>query len=350
MIIWLLVGILLGAFIFHSIVECIYQFDIRGMFSHRKQLVASMIICFVFTGLFMTDAFGYDNYIPKEDELNSIVINFDSYYTDSTYNLGYEKDGVTGENIATALKLIQDISDQNLSADNDDAYGLTVTYHLKNGNTTSRSYIMDPTAETALLDEIAATEDFKNDFYSLYTVDRNFIKSLVWNGCTETVNLSLSDEVQNELFDTYLEELSALTFTQMTEESPVCELQITYDNGTSEYYDIYPSFTKTIALLQEQNLPAAAKLRDVCDITNLDVTTYDADYDISATTRITDPDLIDSLMDDLVIAAFANNSMSSYDNYYELTATMTRDGRTSTATMYITKEGSKKLQAALDGN
>jgi hypothetical protein len=55
-------------------------------------------------------------------------------------------------------------------------------------------------------------------------------------------------------------------------------------------------------------------------------------------------------MDDLVIAAFANNSMSSYDNYYELTATMTRDGRTSTATMYITKEGSKKLQAALDGN
>ena len=148
-LIWLFIGVVCGAVVFHSIVECIYQFDIRGVFSRKKQLAITIVICFGFIGIFMADIFGYDKWMPEKSRLASMDLSFDQVTQRDSQYWGQEPDGITGDTMEQALELIQSADsreDENASRSmglfggftevqsaSDDMISLYVTYHMKDG-------------------------------------------------------------------------------------------------------------------------------------------------------------------------------------------------------------------------
>ena len=88
---WGLFGTMVSVVLTHCIVEIIYHFDFKKMFSHRLQLglcLAAGILVFL---SFRYDWYGYDSYIPSEEKVvsASLDIGVDSrWLSDKTFETG----------------------------------------------------------------------------------------------------------------------------------------------------------------------------------------------------------------------------------------------------------------------
>ena len=82
---WAVFGLVCGAVLSHCVLEIIYHYDFRKLFSHPRQLAVSALLAAAFFGGFRYDLFGYDKYIPKESSLESVAV----YMSDSTYWVPY---------------------------------------------------------------------------------------------------------------------------------------------------------------------------------------------------------------------------------------------------------------------
>ena len=88
---WGLFGTMVSVVLTHCIVEIIYHFDFKKMFSHRLQLglcLAAGILVFL---SFRYDWYGYDSYIPSEEKVvsASLDISVDSrWLSDKTFETG----------------------------------------------------------------------------------------------------------------------------------------------------------------------------------------------------------------------------------------------------------------------
>ena len=71
---WLIFGVVFGVIVVHALIECIYQFDVRAIFTHKKQMVFILACSLFIMVSFSADIFGYDRYVPKESSLEDIVI------------------------------------------------------------------------------------------------------------------------------------------------------------------------------------------------------------------------------------------------------------------------------------
>ncbi len=74
---WTLFGILFAAVLVHGVIEVLYQSDIRGIFSHKIQLVGSILAAVFLVFAFQRDIFGYDRYVPKLEKMESAAISID---------------------------------------------------------------------------------------------------------------------------------------------------------------------------------------------------------------------------------------------------------------------------------
>lgn len=372
-LIWLFAGIAGGAVVFHSIVECIYQFDIRGILSYKKQLAATILICFAFTAVFMADIFGYDKWMPKKENLASMDITFDYMSSQTDRYWGQKPDGITGDTLDAAMELIADAtanvrqtgsssSDAVGSfsiADSDDSgantASITVTYKMKDGKQKKRNYTIDTETQKALIDQVYSTEDFKNDYYSLYTADRSNIKKIEWENSLEYDTLKLSEAEQNEFIDTYLEELTAMSYSDTLKMGACSMFSVThgkaflpylnsYSSDVIDDYYIYPTFTKTLAFLEKKGY-SANPLKDHT-ISKLVLTVSDAEYENESTYTITDADTIKKYADSFIMTVY-DGYYADFDDHYLITAYVkTPDGYTTLDLRVTTKVGEKLLEKA----
>lgn len=368
-IIWLFAGILIGAVVFHGIVECIYQFDIRGVFSHRKQLLATIVICFAFTGIFMADVFGYDKWMPSRDQIESMEISFDNINNRTDSYWGQAPDGITGDNIDAALELIKeaakdttvygdDISGNRLTGavaveESDDCLitTMTVTYKMKGGKEKKRMYRLDVEKEASLIDRIYTTEDFKNDYYSLYTADRSKITKIEWDNSIEYDTLKLTDKERDEFLDTYLEELTASSSSELLRIGACSEFSVTtgkvyypyrngYSSGEADSYYIYPSFKKTIAFLNEHGIHA--NLLEDCTFSKLDISVSDENYENEVSYTITDPNVIEKYQKEFIMTAY-DGYLADFDDHIYINGVINTSTGTKSLDLRVTKEVGEKL-------
>ena len=71
---WSMFGLLTGGMICHCVIEIIYHFDFKKLFSHKIQLAVSLAVAFLGFSLFRWDILGYDSWIPKEEKLESVAV------------------------------------------------------------------------------------------------------------------------------------------------------------------------------------------------------------------------------------------------------------------------------------
>lgn len=327
--IWVFIGIVIGTVVFHGIIECIYQFDIHGLFHHWKQMVLTLAAVLCLAVSFYLDFYGYDTYVPSANQLESVMLEADNFSGKLDYFWGKEQKGIIGKEMQDTLSALKAAvksstkrSDKNAvfrsinndmdMSDNPARQFVTVTYNKKNGTKAKRCFDLDKDAVNTVFDHAFQSESYRESLYSLYTADYSEIKEITWNNLYHTETIVLTEQEREEFLSTYLDELDTLDYEQMRTVFPVAELTIRHntenENGLmDDYYYIYPSFTKTITFLREKGYPVDETLADV-SVTQIDV--YDYREEEQKEFSVTDPAIIAQVKDKLQ-PAISNYSVNT---------------------------------------
>lgn len=348
--IWMIFGFVIGTILLHGIIESIFQFDIRGLLSHKKQMICYFIACIGIACFFWFDWFKYDDYLPELDKLESIAIevNNSCYW----YDGDLEGNGISGEYLDDAFLLAQSIVEQDLDGNNENAIWIRFEYRLKNGTTKKRDYFMDLEQNQELFDKIYATKEFKDDYCALYSADWSEIKYIAWNDMVSSITLHMETNEMEHLFETYLAEYTELTYSQESTEAALGHFIVYYedesDNRNFSCY-VYPQFTQTIALLDasiESNENTARygsineEIFDKYEIISLEICFEDAYVEVS------DLEQVNEIKDQFVLSEmfYKTDSGYNYEDYYDCNVALMTDDGIPYLSVMLPKDTAKKLR------
>ena len=354
---WMVFGIILGGVLIHGIIEVIYEGDIRRVMAHTWMMGVSIVTALLVIGSFYGDVFGYDEFFPKQEELNMLRIqNSDINYggiEETSYN---QEEIAAMENLAQdpqVYEILQEILKNRLQSvrtnrgwlrrtqngeEVEQIRRVQVEYGLDSGRTANRVYYVDYSQFRQQLLSLYDSPDYKKTIYPLTTMTEKDleekIRSVEVSSITEN-NSQLfqgSSKARADFLKTYRGELMQMDSKTIGEETPIGVLNltpewnyvekenegITIDEAnimeSTDYY-IYPSFTKTLAMLKEQNveLPEAFQLEAIRSIT-----LYDYRNEEREEKKITDRAEIEKLLPCLISQECNDGTAEVYD--YDISA------------------------------
>lgn len=309
---WAFFGLLCGMILSHCVIEIIYHFDFRKLFSHWKQMMICAFIAIVIFCGFRYDLLGYDNYIPEENSIESVAVST-PYMTDwvtygdieqnpwGTYNWNnmptddYVFNHMALKNVSPVLSLVQDAIKRNqklyhqglFMRENEASERLderkwyvhfNVRYNMKNGKSKYRSYTLSYDEIRPELMELYENPDYLNGVYPVLTqTPENTVLVRVRHG--EQIEVASSDRngtdkaMTEKLLLAYQEDLKSLKAETMQKENPIANIQFItrkqlalkneetdedwkYNDFIYNYgfYPIYPTFERTLELLKEHRI------------------------------------------------------------------------------------------------
>ena len=305
---WTVFGLVCGLLLVSCIIEIIYHFDFKSLFAHKRQLLVSAVFVGVVFAIFRFDLFGYDRYLPATEKLASGGIYSDlldpdatsQYHSTVEYTEGWYGvmfDAMPSSTLADemqisddqGLELLHTIAAQGVHdaaedrdrflrgggrsydlEEGDEAFrNVTIAWHLRNGRTVYRSYRVNVSGVRAALESVYDLDAYKTAMYPVLSLSADDVAGINYKEEDECSHVKLAGaDVKAALLAAYQEELKALTSETRAHEMPIAEIQFKTneqqaliqklrDEGGNYtlfnhyyYYPIYPSFTKTIALLR----------------------------------------------------------------------------------------------------
>lgn len=306
---WFVFGCGFGFLISCPAMEIIFRKDIKAVFAHPMQLIFNGACVIGVIVILQFDVFGYDSYVPNADDVESCaVITSDFNGITGTYgsSLTYRRDNMKIMDNASVRALLEYATEyarpawREAKVDGRPAGGhhnrqMLVKYNLKNGKAIYRNLVIDLADEQVMqwLGDMYNDEEYKQGVYPVLTEweETNYVGIFLDYAYGEE-GFPLSEEKMQKFVETYRKELLALTFDEILTTEPVANLtfaitneeeeqqnqvvetytvveetveynygvtNFTYDRGESGYC-IYPSFTETLALLEEYGATIAQEL------------------------------------------------------------------------------------------
>lgn len=316
---WVIFFMTLAVALGSGLIQVIYEFDIRGAI-HKKYhiLISGGITAMIFL-IYQFDLFGYDSYIPEQDQIESVAFVPDDY----ELSYGTHFDEATGRYLSKEeyadrymeLDKIEEIRE--LAARSMKEYGkmkaaiqkinvleedqeeqwwsyTTLIYRLKNGRKVSRALWVNVEDERTqeLLDSIIGSGEFKEGFWMcasdrinrLLEDSRYEVKPVYGN---QIYSEGLTREETKEFLGIYQKELEKASFTDIRSCVPTGMLTISFSEAIkgSDYLNaygkiakstrswdicqnIYPFCEESIAYLKECGcyMEGQLKLEDVAEI------------------------------------------------------------------------------------
>ena len=272
---WGIFGAVVSVIITHCTMEIIYNQDFKKIFARKIEMLLCLVISLVFIAIFQWDILGYDRYLPKADDVESVAVisdilenNITQYYykmkvtqypgspdiaeteyVDSTY---IDKDLMKRMNIEDkdavldlAQKCIEGTMDvdDNYYMDVDDNYYMDVddnyyigggefqrvliSYKLKSGRSVQREYHMNYRSIAEQLGEIYDGVNFKKTIYPILSEDAADIVSVDYNGIgNDDKHIMLKDKaIKAKLIETYKKELTEFKFEERVESYPFASIR-----------------------------------------------------------------------------------------------------------------------------
>lgn len=305
---WSVFGFVLGLVITHGIIEIIYHFDFRKLFANPAHMGICAVLALAVIGVFRFDLVGYDTYLPKESQFESASIYGYGLRDWIDYGLpvksadgsGYQWSYMDGANYAASNMAVTDysvisaiagsgIETAEKSRENrifnrwdsgydEDGYwvSLEVGYRLKNRKQVFRTYSVNLSSVRDEFDRMYEAAEYKSGVYPVLSYQEDSLNGVYETNGTGIERVDMDPEMIKELLSAYKEELTALTFEERADTTPVTSLRFLtiaeYDylkqvtasrtpnfvgdfslNDMSEvnFFPVYPSFTKTLGLLRE---------------------------------------------------------------------------------------------------
>ena len=367
---WMIFGLIVGIILSQAVIEIIYEFDFKACVKHLPSTAVAAVIVALTACFFVLDPTGYDTKLPAEGSIESSALYVPGINSDG-YDYRYSYDGYTEseeERIMRDMRLTDTESVYTLAKSgtefakanrmrrksHDAAYDafdtvsssyteISVNLRLRSGRQFKRTYYVDlnDSANLDALRRIYDTDAYKNaEYYILsdasaygpYGTDGiDSIQKISYeSGNYETRDHELSSSEVQSLIDTVRNETRALSFDYLRNEAPIGYIytETEVDHGSyRESYSVnigyvYPSFEKTIALLNEYGIEAKAELYPD-DIDHIIKVKFD-DEGEHISEQIESGDEIKKLVPNLVKSNFSSQNYaifnvaedSNYEVYY----------------------------------
>lgn len=276
-----IVGMLAGGVIFCAAAEVLFDFDIRSVFRHLFSSGVAIVSILAIFCVFKWDVFGYDNYIPAQNKVESIAISADGYY-DSYWDENrqyfeksdFEKENMFLTDVSPVLALVESAR----GADPEkmsDARSVQILYRLTSGRTAARSIWVDyddPGTEE-LLNRIFRTDAFKEGVFQGITDDTsyaNLVRITYTNGPARAV---IPVEEAGSLREAWMKDMEQFDFTMVRHNRPCGILYFHYGGYNQRQWVVYDSFENTVSALKKLEAYYPMEL-DETDVESVTVTCY----------------------------------------------------------------------------
>ena len=353
---WFLFGIGLGFILSALFMEILFRMDIRCAFHHCRQLLFDGACIALIVAIFKTDALGYNTYVPSDAEIDNCSVSISGLMSVSSQgSFGYEnaedyrldhmhisdnpdlillarKAAASGLHY-TDIEYYEGIEEteeyQNILAKEASYNRISFGYHLKNGKSVYRQYYIDLKDEASytLLEKIYDDIDYKANSMPLFA--NGWSTSYNYVNCTgEYTNgsISLNEEKQAALLEAYQTEFMDLNLDEITNTYPVASLEFVSNEVTvnqNTYYPsdsgylVYPSFVRTIELLNEYGFDCKEKL-SMDSVNAITITDYSSALDDGSYPHVTyaDPEQIAAIADAMIQDTLAYNTFAMQNNNY----------------------------------
>jgi len=288
---WLIFGGLVVIIIGHFIIQAIFFSDFKSLFKNLINPAAAAVITTVIFAVFAADITGYDSFVPTDSELSSVAIsttgihsgieyhNFDAeadeygysnfWVGEAEYRFNHMKvtDTVLARDFAIAALEDSKVYTGYIRRDEDLPEGNAYTYFevcytLKSGRKVYRCYTMDILRNFDIVSKIYENEDYKTGVFDILTDPIENMQNINIVCPSGTFTNKLSAAQTEELIKTYRNELITQKADELKNSVPVCYMYNAHsvdENGYKNEYRtdmgyIYPSFTKTLALLKDNGI------------------------------------------------------------------------------------------------
>lgn len=305
---WSIFGVICTAVILHCIIEIIYHFDFKKLFTNLPHMGICLAVSLLILFGFKYDLLGYDTYKPKSSSVESVAIDIDRLDTWVTYgsaqkigqeerrsasyrwSYSYLSEYAFNNMALTELDEVMELVDAGIVRNNQikngeqDQYSeddgslfstVNVLYRLKSGRKVVRCYYIPLNQLKGSLDRLYLKPAYKDGVFPLFIQLPENTAAVNYQEQNHITSLELGKEYGNEnemieLLGTYKEELKSLSLESRSMESPIGTIQFMdkehaaavdflkehrdsnrYDLEQRCYYPVYPSFEKTIALLKK---------------------------------------------------------------------------------------------------
>ncbi len=303
---WFIFGCAFTIIIIHFILQAIFYGDFKAMFKDFAYPLTAAIVSAIVTVILAFDLIHYDNLIISDGRYESIAL--------STFNLSgnqeyFDFDGQTDyygnsntwildekyhfDNMKlTDETLIDDflkaaISNKECILDNDKDYNyycnFTVKLNRKNGNSIYRCYRIPTEENRELLERLYSNEEYKRGVFSIFNIDEDKLSGFAYSNPVGEI-AKIDDAAIKNIVEAYKDELLNQSGKELEDIVPIGFIYkkhtVNNDYYTSDYQlykcYIYPSFTKTISLLEDAGIDLY-KYTDLDNIQKIIVTNYDYD-------------------------------------------------------------------------
>ncbi len=356
-----LLMIALLAFLLGCLMEVIYNMNLRSAFRHARELLPCVLLALLAYSYYCFDLSGYDRYVPKKEALLSaqFFMNDDIYAsevggfldaTDYLQSMGEETDDEVTDAVLQIARIGMQYT-RSLDTDLDQGYRMNVLYTLKNGEMKARTFVIPRDIDAGLMDTVIGSDSYHRESWQLtgylfeaghgayaklcYYVDYN-------DGYDGGTSIRGTDALLEEFREAYRKDMQQYSFSfahdnyavgtivlrgdQAPEDAypgsvergyqgSFADFQKDYENRSgiwtdnfvyysdyNLYYEVYPSYTNTIAFLKKYGLylPAVPEASEVAAAeVQRTGTTYD-DNGETAKFSTEDPAEIAQLLPNLV--------------------------------------------------
>lgn len=273
-----IIGIVAASIIMHELSEMLFHFRFQKFFSKKLQLILQIGSGIAVLAVIILCQTSYDSYLPKESEIEKIGIAITDMDSNTTYAQWLNEDSLIQERLKACIvsktnktNAYEWIKPQASSNQKEDYTNDTIAFYLKNGQTIYRTYSISPNM-LAQFDPIYQTIQYKGGLYDIMHLSSPRDRKFTWSNGVETLKLSLTDEEREQLLSIYQEELKQLSISDLKRELPNGTLTLKNEVSSLKGY-LYPSFHKTIAFLEQKDIPVQKQIADY-NITSITIKQY----------------------------------------------------------------------------
>ncbi len=352
---WLLAGTVFGAVILSALMEFIYHMDIREVFHHKAQMLVSLALAVGIILVFRFDVFGYDRYLPNQDDISAMAVYYDPINGSYAYKTEVTDNGSAtyyGERYALDESAVKDfepiyaLAKEGVSLvgrQDPDGQRVAVKYELKSGRSVYRTYMLPKESVDREMEKLYDRKDFKEAVYPLYKMEHRKVGAITLTSWEGGRNLILTEAQRNQLVDVYKEELLTVTYQDLQKDGQIATLDIEFiDADTGESYGMTESYPvmmdckNTIALLKEfgYEVPNQA---DVDQVSSVVVEIYRDEDGSNEQVTFTDPKQMREILDSMVYNCFVFYTSLGSEKEYGYSVSVNFDNNANSLWGYFLK-------------
>lgn len=279
------VSMVVSGLLFCGVMEILYDFDLRSAVKHLISTGVAFIGILAVFFIFEQDLLGYDQYIPRADQIESMVVSFDcdyqEYFEETETGINYigKSDYHMEHMFITDVEPVLALAQKSLQeewSEMKDGRSVNVVYRLKSGRRVGRCFTVDfdNPVNAGYLDEILGSTEYQDGMYQSMTEPGMYdrVSKITYsNGVTE---MTLPAEDIRKLIELWNTDMRQMNFSRLHENYPCGSLTLTFKGSYfTLQWPVYESFGNTIYYLREQGAYYPIQL-EAKDIESISITNY----------------------------------------------------------------------------